>query len=82
MLTFITAPLALLYPKRRIVFFLFAWMAAALSVVYGNRSGFFGGPLHASAEDAKERTIDPRSNFLRSPSGWLSSAFPTALTLK
>ena len=35
MLTFITAPLALLHPRRRIVLFLLTWTAAAISVVYG-----------------------------------------------
>jgi len=35
MLTFITAPLALLHSRRRIVFFLIAWAAVAISVVYG-----------------------------------------------
>jgi hypothetical protein len=42
MLTFITAPLALLFPKRRFVFFLFVWMAAAMSVVYGIGPVFSG----------------------------------------
>src|SRR6185295_10957304 len=35
MLAFLTAPLALLHSRRRIVFFFVGWAAAAISIVYG-----------------------------------------------
>jgi Bacterial membrane protein YfhO len=41
MLTFVTAPLALLHSRRRIVFFLVGWAAAAISVVYGIGPAFW-----------------------------------------